>query len=167
MISDPKWFIKVREAVYGPYTPERMQVFATEGRLSARSQVSMDEGGEFFAASDDETLAVYFTHSNAGTTNFTAPSPSRRFVIFAKVTDESRSAFVDVLSGFGVAIEAMSNVWLLTAPAHADTLRNAMSQVLGHDDVLFIADASKGNSAWFNIGQDADGRIRQFWQDSE
>ncbi len=164
--SMAQWFIKVRDTVYGPYSEARMAAFVSEGRLSGRSMVCATNDGEFHAASEEPGLEAYLNQNNASKAT-DRPAAHRRFVIFAQIDDESRGVFLQKLAGFGVAIEAMPNVWLLNAQARADGLRNAMSQVLGSQDSLFIADASKGSSAWFNIGQDADGRIRQFWQESE
>ncbi len=167
MSSKPRWFIKVKETVYGPYGEERMKTFAREGRLNARSQVRIGAEGEFLTAQDDTELASLLTQTHGEISKAEEPSTSHRFVIFAKITESSHANFVETLSDFGVATEVMPEVWLLSAPARADALRNALSQALGHDDALFIADASKGKSAWFNIGKDADSLIRQFWQESE
>lgn len=165
--GEPVWFIKVRDTIYGPYDRERMRTFATEGRLSGRSQIGTDRDGPFGAAGEDAMLVDCFTPAGTGHSESAAPSQTRRFVIFARICDDSRGSFMESLSSFGVAIEAMPDVWLLNAQTRASTLRNAMSHVLGSEDSLFVADASKGVSAWFNLGQDTDKRIRQFWQESE
>ena len=167
----PQWFIKVKDTVYGPYGEDRLRSFAHEGRLSARSLVSTQREGEFQKAGDDPVLSEFLNHSGARTDpaniSGSAPGKARRFIVYARISDTSHSAFMETLSSFGVAIEAMPDVWLLSAHASAAALRNAMSQVLGAEDSLFIADASQGSSAWFNVGQDTDNRIRQFWQDTE
>ncbi|PHS24608.1 MAG: hypothetical protein COA84_08930 [Robiginitomaculum sp.] len=167
----PHWFIKVKDTVYGPYNEERLRTFAHEGRMSARSLISTQKEGEFQSASEDPVLAEFLNQpaprTDPANTSGNAPGKSCRFVVYAQISEHSRSTFMESLSSFGVAIEAMPDVWLLSAHASAAALRNAMSQVLGAEDLLFIADASQGSSAWFNVGQDADNRIRQFWQDSE
>ncbi len=166
-MGDPVWFIKVKETVYGPYNDARMRTFASEGRLNHRSMVSQDKDGPFHRAGEDDFFASFLPRPSTETPVQNTPSQARRFVVFARISEFSRPTFIETLSGFGIAIEAMPDVWLLSAHASAATLRNAMSQVLGAEDSLFIADASKGSSAWFNVGQDTDNRIRQFWQESE
>jgi len=167
----PHWFIKVKDTVYGPYGEERLRSFAQEGRLSARSLISTQRDGEFQSAGEDPMLAAFLNQSAERTdianTSGSAPGKAHRFVLYAQISERSRATFAQTISSFGVAIEAMPDVWLLCAHASAAALRNAMSQVLGAEDLLFIADASQGSSAWFNVGQDVDGRIRQFWQESE
>ena len=178
--DEPVWFIQVRETTYGPYSEDRMRAFAGEGRLSARSMVSLERDGDYHTAADDEILAGFFVEAGSITPEpdasaspqgqgamTTSPGSAARFVIFARITEHSRAGFMGVLSGYGIAIEAMDDVWLLSAHASAATLRNAMSRVLSSEDVLFVADASQGASAWFNVGQETDKRIRQFWQESE
>jgi hypothetical protein len=166
-MGEPVWFIKVKETIYGPYSEARMRTFANEGRLNSRSQVSQDKNGPFGTAGEDTVFASLLPTARAENAAQSTLAQARRFVIFARIGEASRPAFMEVISSFGIAIEAMPDVWLLSAHAQAATLRNAMSQVLGAEDSLFIADASQGNSAWFNLGQDTDNRIRQFWQESE
>ena len=166
-MGEPAWFIKVKETVYGPYNEARMRTFASEGRLNGRSRVSQDKNGPFHAAGEEAVFASLLPKAHQENTEPAASSKACRFVVFARLGETSRPAFIEVISSFGIAIEAMPEVWLLSAHASAATLRNAMSQVLGAEDSLFIADATKGNSAWFNVGQDTDNRIRQFWQESE
>ncbi len=163
----PQWYIKVKDTVYGPYDEERLQLFASEGRLGARSLVCTEKNGLFIPAIEDEILTTFLGGPVQQKSENAQPTTAHRFVVFAKISYHSRATFMESLSSFGVAIEAMPEVWLLSAHANAATLRNAMSHVLGSEDTLFIADASKGRSAWFNVGQETDARIRQFWQDSE
>ncbi|PHS28942.1 MAG: hypothetical protein COA85_02435 [Robiginitomaculum sp.] len=166
-MGETVWFIKVKETVYGPYNEEQMHVFTREGRLNSRSRISQDKNGPFHAAGEDNVFASLLPKTGQQNTEQTASSKACRFVVFARVGEISRPAFIEVISNFGIAIEAMPDVWLLSARASTATLRNAMSQVLRAEDSLFIADATKGSSAWFNVGQDTDKRIRQFWQESE
>ncbi|MDQ7018410.1 MAG: GYF domain-containing protein [Robiginitomaculum sp.] len=166
-MGDPVWFIKVKETVYGPYNEARLRTFASEGRLNRRSMVSQNKDGPFQSAGEDDFFASFLPLTSPDKTVQSTPAQARRFVVFARISEISRPAFIETLSGFGIAIEAMPDVWLLSAHASAATLRNAMSQVLEAEDSLFIADATKGSSAWFNVGQDTDNRIRQFWQESE
>lgn len=165
--AEPVWYINVRETIYGPYRDAKMRSFATEGRLGAHSMVRAGQDGDFVPASEIEALASIIALPRTNKAKAERPAQNRRFVVFAQISQTSRDAFMETLSGFGVAIEAMPTVWLLSAQASAATLRNAMSQVLGSEDSLFITDASKGTSAWFNVGQNTDKRIREFWQESE
>jgi GYF domain 2 len=165
--AEPIWYIKVRETIYGPYGDAKMRSFAGEGRLGGHSMVRAGQDGEFAPASEVEALATILALPRTGGTKTERPAQNRRFVIFAQISQNSHATFMETLSGFGVAIEAMPNVWLLSAQASAANLRNAMSRVLDSEDSLFITDASKGTSAWFNVGQNTDKRIREFWQESE
>lgn len=165
MSDEPSaWYIKARDTLYGPFGLERLRAFAAQGRFSARSLVSQSRGGTFRAAAEEPVLAALL--QNASAPSAAAPEPMRRFVIFARTGEDSYPGFMDRLSQAGEAVEAMDNIWLLRAPLCAHRLRNTLSQALGPDDCLFIADASGGTSAWFNLGQPMDARIRQFWQQS-
>jgi len=54
-------------------------------------------------------------------------------------------------------------VWLLHSDNSAGAIRNELVQHLGNTDNVFIADASRGKMAWFNLGPEADARIRKVW----
>ncbi len=167
------WFIKVRGTVYGPYSDDRMQGFIKESRVGARSLVSHDRDGDFERADDNPVMANWLSLEQESAPQQTpvatvsAQSGPRRFVIFTQLSSASRAGFVDTLADFGVALEVMPGLWLLSANSAATQLRNALTHNLQEDDQIFIADASMGQSAWFNIGQEADARIREFWQNSE
>ena len=42
--------------------------------------------------------------------------------------------------------------WLLHTDRTAGAIRNELVQHLGQTDTLFIADATRGKTAWFNLG---------------
>jgi hypothetical protein len=56
-----------------------------------------------------------------------------------------------------------SGVWILRGAASAAHLRNELSHLLERNDKLLVVDASRDRSAWFNLGRDADQRIRELW----
>jgi len=160
------WYVKVEGRVYGPYTGAQIRAFITEGRVAAHSSVSEQRDDGFMAASEIPQLKAWLEEARRSPgEKRAAPADARtaNFVIVADVQDQSRSAFQAALSEFG-AVEAITpGVWLLRGSASAAHLRNELSHLLAREDKLLVVDASRDRTAWFNLGRDADQRIREMW----
>ena len=160
------WYVKVEGRVYGPYTPAQMQAFIGEGRVAAHSQVSESREGEFRQASAVDHFSEWFEEARQGPEEQRrAPVDARsaNFVVIAMIGPDSRAAFENALGDFGEHEEMSNGVWLLRGATSAAILRNELSHLLDRDDRLLVIDASRDRAAWFNLGRDADQRIRDLW----
>jgi hypothetical protein len=175
----PNWMVSVGGHAYGPYTAAQMQMFAVEGRLVAHSLVAQ-EGGEFGPASEDPLLATLFHVPERPTLMEKGPAPAddapksfgqteaptdepSHFLIIADMKSGSITALEDEIHRLGPAYAVMPQGWVLACELSLSAVRNTLVQKLGKLDLLFIADASHDKITWFNIGMEAETRIRRIW----
>jgi hypothetical protein len=192
-VGDPlnsMWRINVSGQVYGPYTGHQIKAFAAEGRLAAHSIVQTGESGPWITAIDDPILAQLFvvaTPPNAKPiADYKAPAtpeaqPARQapasaqpaaaadlatsnFIIIADIRARTSTPFEAALNRLGTNFRLNPLVWLLHSEYSAGAIRNELVTHLGNTDSVFIADAGRGKMAWFNLGPEADARIRKVWQ---
>jgi hypothetical protein len=186
------WRINVSGQVYGPYTGHQIKAFAAEGRVAAHSIVQTGESGPWITAIDDPVLAQLFvvSHPPAATPmaepiqhkTHAAPAAAAaqpasangahapaaeivdaNFIIIADIRARSSAPFEATLNRIGANYRLNPLVWLLHTDKSAGAIRNELVQHLGTTDSVFIADANRGKMAWFNLGPEADARIRKVW----
>lgn len=85
------------------------------------------------------------------------------FLVMAEISSENGMRFLQALQSFGPAQRIGDTVWLVRAAADIDNLRNALANTLTRQDRVFIMDSFNNRTAWFNIGADMDGRIKELW----
>lgn len=166
--SATSWFVKVEGRVYGPYTPAQMRAFVKEGRVAAHSTVSESREGGWRDARAVDNFKGWFEEARETPGQRRprlAPSDARtaNFVVIAHLSAESETGFVTSLAEFGDIERIAPGVWLLRAAATAAILRNELSHLLERNDKLLVVDASRDRTAWFNLGREADQRIRELW----
>lgn len=166
--SATSWFVKVEGRVYGPYTPAQMRAFVKEGRVAAHSSVSDNREAGWRDARAVDNFKGWFDEARETPGQRRprpAPSDARtaNFVVIAHLSKETETGFVAALSEFGDIEQIAPGVWLLRAAATAAILRNELSHLLERDDKLLVVDASRDRTAWFNLGREADQRIRELW----
>lgn len=160
------WFVKVEGRVYGPYTSAQMRAFIGEGRIAPHSSVSEHRDQGYRSASDVPELKAWLDEARRiPGQRRPAPADARtaNFVVVAELDADSRGAFEAALHEFGEVEAITRNVFILRCAASAAHLRNELSHLLGREDKLLVVDASRDRSAWFNLGHDADQRIRDLW----
>lgn len=180
------WTINVSGKVYGPYTSERMRAFADEGRLAPQSLIAREGTSDWHEATDEpefaslfgvpkpvaaETPAVNGAPVNGPPANATpaqvldAAAPVRaQLAIFVDVKSRISNNFEQTILDLGPAFRLLPNVWIVSTPETANAVRNRLVQELGKLDSLFVIDATRSKSAWFNFGPEADSKIRRVWQ---
>src|SRR5258706_5718074 len=192
-VGDPlnsMWRINVSGQVYGPYTGHQIKAFAAEGRIAAHSIVQTGEAGPWITAIDDPVLAQLFVVSQPPAAKpmaepiqhrTHAAQPARpaehsaqpaatpdlttsNFIIIADIRGRASAPFEATLNRLGANFRLNPLVWLLHSEYSAGAIRNELVQNLGTTDSVFIADAGRGKMAWFNLGPEADARIRKVWQ---
>ena len=190
-VGDPlnsMWRINVSGQVYGPYTGHQIKAFAAEGRVAAHSIVQTGQAGPWITAIDDPILAQLFVvsqppaatpmsepllHRAHAAPQSPAEAPSAaavvadnacaNFIIIADIRARSGAPFEAALNRLGANHRLNQLVWLLHSDKSAGAIRNELVQHIGSTDSVFIADASRGKMAWFNLGPEADARIRRVW----
>jgi hypothetical protein len=168
------WTINVGGRLYGPYTSERMRGFAGEGRLSPQSLVTREGTSDWREAHDEPEFAGLFgagapqSEASAANGNGAAAQettqPRAQIAIFFDVKSRVSNNFEQTILDLGPAYKVLPNVWIVSTAETANAVRNRLVQELGKLDSLFVVDATRGKSAWFNFGPEADVKIRRVWQ---
>src|SRR5262249_37699415 len=86
------------------------------------------------------------------------------FIIIADIRARTSTPFEAALNRLGTNLRLNALVWPLHSEHTAGAIRNELVTHLGNTDSVFIADAGRGKMAWFNLGPEADARIRKVWQ---
>jgi hypothetical protein len=186
-ILDKCWCVNVAGRVYGPYTGQQISDFVKEGRVAPHSIVRAGAEGPWITAIDDPFLVQFFvaeTHRKqpvqAAATGAGVPvaatSQNLRRRASDLVEETNFVIVVDVRGGgagpvpleqsihsMGHAYRVTQNAWILRSKRSAGMIRNELTPHLGGSDRLFVADTSNSKTAWFNLGPDADSRIRKVW----
>jgi hypothetical protein len=175
------WRINVSGQVYGPYSGQQIKAFATEGRLAPHSIVQAGEG-PWIAAIDDPVLGQLFVQKQvqkpaapapaqgfgaraaAEPTGASAEPTSANFVVIADLRSRGSGPFEAAISRLGEVYRLNPLVWLLHTDRTAGTIRNELVQHMGANDHLVIVDATRGKTAWFNLGPEGDSKIRKVWK---
>ncbi len=176
------WRINVSGQVYGPYTGQQIKAFATEGRLAPHSIVQAGDG-PWITAIDDPVLGQLFVQKQTqkpsapapaqgfGARGTAEPAPaaavehaSANFVVIADLRSRGSGPFEAAISRLGDVYRLNPLVWLLHTDRTAGTIRNELIQHMGQNDQLVIVDATRGKTAWFNLGPEGDSKIRRVWK---
>ena len=172
------WRINVSGQVYGPYTGQQIKAFATEGRLAPHSIVQAGDG-PWITAIDDPVLGQLFVQKPAApaqaqgfgaraaaepAAGAQAEPTSANFVVIADLRSRGSGPFEAAISRLGEVYRVNPLVWLLHTDRTAGTIRNELIQHMGANDHLVIVDATRGKTAWFNLGPEGDSKIRKVWK---
>ena len=171
-----KWRINVSGQVYGPYTGHQLKAFASEGRIAPHSIVQTGEQGPWITAIDDPVLGQLFVQAQPPAAQPIGQPQARadgaqaaelttaNFVIVADLRSRGSQPFEAAMSKMGESYRLNPLVWLLHTDRTAGAIRNELVQHMGASDNLFIVDANRGKTAWFNLGPEADSKIRKTWK---
>lgn len=157
------WRINVSGQVYGPYSGHQIKAFASEGRVAPHSIVQSD-GGPWITAIDDPVLAQLFVKKEMAAPAAQTETAGANFVVIADLRSRSSSPFEGAMIRMGEVYRLNSLVWLLHSDRTAGTIRNELIQHMGLSDNLVIIDATRGRTAWSNLGPEVDTRIRKVWK---
>jgi hypothetical protein len=169
------WIVSVGGRTYGPYGADQMETFVVEGRLAPHSLVARDEEGQFGPASQDPMLADFFQSREPvsqppqnedvprfGMGEVASDEPSH-FLVVADMKSGSITALEEEIHRLGPAYAVMPQAWILTCEMSIGPLRNHLVQKLGKLDILLVVDATHDKLSWFNLGMEAETRVRRIW----
>lgn len=161
------WRINVSGQVYGPYSGHQLKIFASEGRFAPHSIVQAGSG-PWITAIDDPVLGQLFVQKPVAQMQPSAAAQaepaSANFIVIADLRSRGSGPFESAMAKLGEAYRLNPLVWLLHSDKTAATIRNELTQHMGQSDNLFIVDANRGKTAWFNLGPEADAKIRKVWR---
>lgn len=175
------WTISVGGRPYGPYTLEQLKAFQAQGRLAPYSLVARDQE-QFHPASDDAELASLFggaaqpeEQPQAERPAEAQPGPHRfgqatvhrgrnRYIVMSDLKSGSIAGLDEEVHKFGSAFSFTDQTWILISEVSLNTLRTELVQKIGKLDTLIVVDVTNDKAAWFNLGPEAETRMRRLWQ---
>ena len=138
-----------------------------EGRVNALSLISQSANSEFRPISANPGLMNWLGQvPKAQAKQPIAAKPEAEltvFMIMAEIRSGRGMELMRTLQGLGQVQRIGDTVWVLKARAHANQIRDILSQPLGADDRLFILDSYANETAWFNLSPDMDAQIASLW----
>lgn len=86
------------------------------------------------------------------------------FIIIMDIKARYTGQLEQAIMSLGPAYKIAPNVWCVNSNATAAGLLNDLSQHIGKSDSMFIVDATRDRTAWYNMGPEADAKIRRVWR---
>ncbi len=93
-----------------------------------------------------------------------AKPTSFNIMIVTDVKSRSSGPLETAIMSLGPAYKISANAWVVHTPSGAPEVVNSLTQHLGGSDRLFVVDATRNRTAWFNMGPETDAKIRQVWK---
>lgn len=152
------WWVKVRDAAYGPYTRDQLVHFIEEGRVRPNTQVSRLKDGPWKEA---RAHAELFVQPKAA--NEHGAEEAANLFVFAEIHSGAWSPFLAALETLGRVCEIAPGLWIVRTRRSAGVMRNTLSQTLERGDRFVVIDATRDRLAWFNLGPETDARIKEVW----
>lgn len=174
-LAPSNWCIKVADKIYGPYSDQQMEAFATEGRLAARSTVSPAGAKTWREAHEYEPLARLFgehTKDNvrafgkAGTDDHAQARPEGSMAMIVIVFDNvagTAGRLEPEIRTLGEAFRLTGNVWCVATTHSAVGVKNALVPRLTSREFLFVADTHRGKTIWHNMTPEMHARLTRAW----
>jgi GYF domain 2 len=185
VLADGHWSLKHGDEVYGPYTFEAMENYITEGRVAGHSIIAPTGTDDWTAAKDVAMFAGFFDEEISKVTSSTPSHPqdqrpvygakkgqvdrrkrpdTSNFLIITDVKSRHGATLEQSIMSLGAALKVAGNAWVVNCAGTAPGILNQLSKIVSKQDGLFIADATRDRTAWFNFGPETDAKIRRVWR---
>lgn len=185
MLADGHWSLKYGDDVYGPYTYEAMEGYIAEGRVAAHSVIAPTGSEDWQEARNVTIFAAFFDEERANVTASTPSHPRDRetvygskkgqidrrkrpdtsnFIIITDIKSRHGATLEQTIMSLGSALKVANNAWVINCAGTAPGILNQLSKVVSKQDGLFVADATRDRTAWFNFGPETDAKIRRVWR---
>ncbi len=185
VLADGHWSLQHGDEVYGPYTFEAMETYISEGRVAGHSIIAPTGTDDWKPAKDIAMFAGFFDEEISKVTSSTPSHPQDRrtvygakkgqvdrrkrpdssnFLIITDIKSRHGATLEQSIMSLGAALKIANNTWAVNCSGTAPGLLNQLSKVLSKQDSLFIADATRDRTAWFNFGPETDAKIRRVWR---
>jgi len=179
------WSLKHGDEIYGPYTFEAMETYIAEGRVAGHSIIAPTGTEDWTEAQEVAIFAGFFDLERAEKTASTPSHPQDRqpvygpqkgqvdprkrpetsnFTILTDIKSRHGATLEQTIMSLGAALKVANNAWVVNCAGTAPGILNQLSKVVSKQDGLFIADATRDRTAWFNFGPETDAKIRRVWR---
>ncbi|MEQ9520044.1 MAG: hypothetical protein RLN89_11470 [Parvibaculum sp.] len=185
ILADGHWSLKYGDDVYGPYTYEAMEGYIAEGRVAANSIIAPTGSEDWQEAHNVTVFAGFFDEERATVTASTPSHPRDRetvygskkgqvdrrkrpdtsnFIIITDIKSRHGATLEQTIMSLGSALKVANNAWVINCAGTAPGILNQLSKIVSKQDGLFVADATRDRTAWFNFGPETDAKIRRVWR---
>ena len=164
-----RWQMKIGRSVYGPYTDEQMAKLAEQGLLAPHSRIAKYGSTNWDRASADPIIAEIFGKKYRQKSDDdsehtpTAENQPTNFALFLDIASNSNIDLFQAIRNLGPASRISGSCWLVKSERSAGAIRNALVPLMANSDRLLVIDTSQSKLAWFNLGPEADAKIRKVW----
>ena len=164
-----KWEMKIGKSVYGPYSREEMESLAEQGLLAPHSRIAKYGTKSWDRASGDPVINTIFgkkfNHINREVSGSEHLPENQRtnFALFLDVASNSNIDLFQAIRNLGPSSRISGSCWLVKSDRSAGDIRNALAPLMAKSDRLLVIDTAKSKLAWFNLGPEADSKIRKVW----
>jgi len=164
-----RWEMKIGRSVYGPYTREEMESLATQGLLAPHSRIAKHGSRNWNRASADPVIGEIFGRKFRDNTQqatdqeAAAEAQATNFALFLEIASDSNIDLFQAIRNLGPSSRISRSCWLVKSERSAAAIRNALIPLMANADSLLVVDTSKSKLAWFNLGPEADSKIRKVW----
>lgn len=179
------WILKYGEDVYGPYTYEAMESYISEGRVAGHSVIALAGTEDWTEASNVEVFSGFFDVERAESIASTPAHPRDRepnygsgrgqidrrkspdtsnFVIITDVKSRHGATLEQTIMSLGAGLKIANNTWVVNTKGSATSILNQLSKIVSKQDGLFVVDATRDRTAWYNFGPETDAKIRRVWR---
>lgn len=161
-----RWAMKIGRSVYGPYTQKEMESLASQGLLAPHSRIAKHGSTNWNRASADPVIGEIFGrryHQDAKDQVPTAETQATNFALFLEIASDSNIDLFQAIRNLGPSSRISRSCWLVKSERTAGAIRNALVPLMANADSLLVIDTSKSKLAWFNLGPEADSKIRKVW----
>lgn len=185
VLAEGHWSLKHGDDIYGPYTYEAMEAYIAEGRVAGHSIIAKTGTEEWQPAKDVPIFAGFFDEERANMTSSTPSHPRDRepvygpkkgqidrrkrpetsnFIVITDIKSRHGATLEQNIMALGSVLKVANNAWIINCAGTAPGILNQLSKVVSKQDGLFVADATRDRTAWFNFGPETDAKIRRVWR---
>ena len=154
------WWVKVRDAAYGPYPRAQLMKFIEEGRVRPNTNIALAKEGPWKEARAFSELYVQ-PRSAEGEAAMTTELAN--LFVYAEIHSGAWTPFMAALETLGKITEIAPGFWIVRTHRSVGVMRNTLSQTLERGDKFVVIDATHDRLAWFNLGPEVDARIKEVW----
>ena len=159
------WRVLVGETAHGPFTIGQLQTFVTEGRLSAASRISGEDGQPFQPIRDHPRLAEVLKDAFAERARRRAEAAN--FLIIARAPAPAEAALwrdmPACLDSLGKHVQAMPGTWVLRSGLSLNRVREALTAALPGTAQIMVLETREARLGWIGFEDDMAEAIRPVW----
>lgn len=157
-----RWYVRVDETVYGPFTDAVLAEYLDEGRVTAQSFVRHGTLDPFRQVA---TIPALMAHLQEKTPSKAATQSAKACLVMAEIRSGQAMRFLQTLQSLGEVQRIGQTVWLLRSAATPSQITETLSPPLGMDDRLFVVEVQEAAHSGFNLGREIDGKLKSMLSD--